>query len=135
MSANFDARFDSGSPFGFGYRVGVGTAGGMFLTEGDDITAWTTYYTLPLGINYVFGKMNDERTFEVGFGVTFLSHQVDLYTFGLNSEPSHTYGFFTFVYRTIPMGGGFSYRLGLTPRINMYGNIDPVVSAGFGFSF
>jgi len=56
---NFDNRFKSGERLGFGYRVGIG-----LVNQGDEPTC----FSIPVGVNYVFGKNNSSDAFEAGFG-------------------------------------------------------------------
>ena len=139
MSANFDARFKSNDRLGLGYRLGVGFGYGDFDEKQknqwgyyDRVTR--TYYSIPAGLNYVFGKPDSPHTFEVGGGVTFLTRKVALYY--LNEEkPGHAIGFITFMYRKVPVNGGYSWRIGLTPVIGTAGDLYPTGAISIGYAF
>ena len=142
MSANFDSRFKSNERLGLGFRLGAG------FGYGDVRTVWVdkkysytyteyikqTYYSIPAGLNYVFGKPNDPNTFEVGAGVTFLTHKVSLY-YRDEKKPGQAIGFLTFMYRRVPVNGGFSFRIGLTPIIGTGGDLMFSGAVGFGYAF
>jgi hypothetical protein len=146
MSANFDSRFKSGERLGFGYRIGAGFGVGDFkvlrinpnpqwgnLYYFDDVRR--TYYSFPAGLNYIFGTPNDANTFEVGAGVTFLTHKVSLYN-NNDDEPGRMIGFITFMYCLKPVNGGFSFRIGFTPIIGTSGELFPIMGAiGIGYAF
>ena len=142
LSANYDARFKPNERLGFGYRFGVGFGMGKIKTVWVD-KQWNytyteylkrTYYTIPAGINYIFGKPNDANTFEIGAGVTFLTQYVTLYSHE-TKKPGHVIGFLTFMYRVMPVNGGFSFRIGVTPIIGTGGDIRFSGSIGFGYAF
>jgi len=86
-------------------------------------------------LNYVFGKPNSAHTFEVGAGVTYLTHHVALYYYENNKKTGHAIGFLTFMYRKIPVNGGFSFRIGYTPIIGTGGDLMFSGAIGFGFAF
>ena len=136
MSANFDSRFNSNERLGLGFRLGIGFA----YQEGssyywDDYTyRMRTYYSIPAGLNYVLGKPNSAHTFEVGAGLTFLTRKVALFYFD-EEKPGNVIGFFTFMYRRVPVNGGFSFRVGLTPMIGTSGDLFPMGAVGFGYAF
>lgn len=139
MSVNFDARFNSNERLGLGYRLGVGFGFGNVYEK--NANQWDyydydvkTYYSFPVGLNYVFGKPNSDHAFEVGAGATFLTHKVALFYY-TEEKPGHAIGFFTFMYRKIPVNGGFSWRIGLTPVIGTSGDLYPMGAIGFGYAF
>jgi len=138
MSANFDARFTSNERLGLGFRLGAGFGVGDFEDEinqgGNHDYVTRTYYSIPTGLNYVFGKPNSAKTFEVGGGVSFLTRKVSLYHYDVKKE-GHIIGFFTFMYRVMPVNGGFSFRIGLTPIIGTAGDLYPMGAVGFGYAF
>ena len=139
-SANFDARFKSTERLGLGYRLGVGFGYGTFEDNNyqggyyyDDYVT-RTYYSIPTGLNYIFGKSNSNHTFEVGAGVTFLTRKVSLFCLDVE-KPGHAIGFLTFMYRRMPINGGFSFRAGFTPIIGTSGDLFPMGAVGFGYAF
>ena len=141
MSANFDSRFKSNERLGFGYRIGVGFGYGEFedRIEYPDMVVISksynkTYYSIPAGLNYVFGKPNDRNTFEVGAGVTFLTRKTTVYPFE-RGEAGNAIGHLSFMYRIMPLNGGFSFRIGFTPIIGTGGDLFPSGTVGFGYVF
>lgn len=140
MSADFDSRFKTNERLGFGFRLGAGFGIGEFYDQqpnqwGYNEYVTRTYYTIPAGLNYVFGKSDSAKTFELGAGVTFLTRKVSLFYYYNNDKPGNIIGFLTFMYRTMPIDGGFSWRIGLTPIIGTSGDLYPMVAAGFGYVF
>jgi hypothetical protein len=141
MSANFDGRFKPNERLGLGYRLGAGFGIGTF--EEKPIagsggyyygSVLRTYYSVPVGLNYVFGKSNSASTFEVGGGFTLLTRKVSLYNLDVD-KPGNVIGFFTFMYRKIPVNGGFTFRVGFTPIIGTAGDLFPMGAVGFGYAF
>ena len=138
MSANFDSRFKSGERLGLGFRLGAGFSIGSFdntLTEwGYYESVQRTYYTIPAGLNYVFGKPNSSATFEVGGGITLLTRKVSLFYYDVE-KMGNVIGFATFMYRRMPVNGGFSFRAGFTPIIGTSGDLFPMGAIGIGYTF
>lgn len=132
MSAHFDSRFKPYERLGFGYRLGIGFG---IKNEWDEyMRVLKTFYSIPAGLNYVFGKPKSANTFEVGAGLTFLTRKVSLFYYDVE-KPGHVIGFLTFMYRRMPVDGGFSFRVGLTPMIGTSGDLFPMGSVGFGYAF
>jgi len=132
MSANFDGRFKSDSRLGFGYRLGAGFGIGRFKEEQGKIRR--TYYSVPAGLNYVFGKPNIKSTFEVGAGVSYLTRQVSIYNLDVDQQ-GNVIGFISFMYRVTPVNGGFSFRVGFTPIIGTAGDLFPMGALSLGYAF
>jgi len=138
MSANIDSRFKSNERLGLGFRLGAGFCIGDFdgyINEWgyrDYVTR--TYYSIPVGLNYLFGKSSSSSTFEVGGGVTFLTRKVSLFYYDVE-KPGNMIGFATFMYRRMPVNGGFSFRAGFTPIIGTSGDLFPMGAVGIGFVF
>jgi hypothetical protein len=87
-------------------------------------------------LNYVFGKPNSAQTFEVGAGITLLTRKVALYYYGFDEKQSgNAIGAITFMYRIMPVNGGFSFRIGFTPIIGTAGDLFPMGTVGFGYAF
>jgi len=140
ISVNFDSRFFSDSQFGFGYRVGVGFDYGEYEHYYDeyDYENRTRYaYTIPVGLNYIFGKPNSPHAFEAGAGITFLPRKAEPLFFmnSDNGKASHIFSFFTFMYRRIPEDGGFSWRVGFTPIILTSGEPGILGTVSIGYVF
>jgi len=147
MSINWDARFKSDTRLGFGYRVGVGFSIGDFVEEevkgpyGDYYYynyVTRAYYTIPVGVNYVFGKPNSASSFEVGAGTTFLTRKKALFYYDNyygEDKPGHFIGTLVFMYRLVPVHGGFSLRVGFTPMIGTSGDFFPMGGISFGYAF
>lgn len=136
FSANIDHRFKN-SRLGWGGRMGLG----FVNSSRDDFDPVTGYYnyrdatvlTLPLQVNYLFGKGTNAHTFEVGAGLTFLSKGINLFSYSTGSRSS-VLGTFSFMYRRQPAEGGFTWRIGFVPIIGD-GFIQPSAGAGVGYNF
>lgn len=136
FSANLDHRFKA-SRLGLGGRIGIG-----FVTSSrDDFEPATNSYTyrdvtvvtIPIQINYIFGKGYNPHTFEAGAGLTVLSKGVDLFSYD-NDSRSSILGTFSFMYRRQPVDGGFSWRIGFTPIVGS-GYIQPSGAVSVGYNF
>ena len=138
FSIHFDGRFKSGERLGWGYRVGAGFAVGQFDGNYNDYgyydSTTRSYYSIPVGINYVLGKKNSANTLEVGGSVTFLTRKATLFYYDVET-PGHFIGNFTFMYRRAPINGGFLFRVGFTPVIGTSGDLLPMGAVGFGYAF
>jgi hypothetical protein len=141
FSANLDTRFTQ-SHLGFGGRIGVG-----FVSAYDDYYDPTTgtYYggdeqsaiTLPVQLNYIFGKNNSPHSLEVGGGITYVSKKLNIMnfdTYGTKDHRTQWFGTFSFMYRRQPVNGGFSWRAGFTPLVGK-GYIQAFVGASVGYNF
>ncbi len=142
FSANYDRRFTK-TPFGIGGRVGLG-----FLTSYESISYTDMYgytyfrdrnrsvLTVPVQVNYLFGKPSSASAFEVGLGATFAGKSVDLFNnyYDAGTKNGSVFGTASFMYRRMPKDGGFSWRVGFTP-IFADGYIEPSAAAGVGYNF
>jgi hypothetical protein len=134
FSANLDRRFKK-SNLGFGGRIGIG-----FVT-GDTYDYNTGNYnyqrrsvvTIPVQLNYLFGKPNSVHIFEVGAGASFAGKKIDILNY-YETERSSFFGTASFMYRRQPKDGGFTWRIGFTPLIAR-GFIQPSAAAGVGYNF
>ncbi len=135
FSANFDSRFTGNTGLGLGYRIGMGFG----VTSEDVPDSWDsrtrTYITVPLGLNYVFGKTRSPHAFEIGAGLTLLTKRTSVYNYWDDRSEGNVIGHFAFMYRLKPVGGGFTWRIGFTPIIGTAGNIMPSGCVGIGYSF
>lgn len=139
FSANYDERFKK-ERLGWGYRIGVG----YFK---DDVREYTlqfgysyvtrTALTIPIGINYLFGKNNSDKMFEVGAGVTIFSRRMSLEGDSYNSsyQDGNFIGHFSFLYRKQPIDGGYTWKIGFTPLIGTNGEVITSAVIGLGYSF
>jgi hypothetical protein len=135
MSVNFDSRFKSDARLGFGYRLGVGFGFKTFeetLTE-DQVTK--AYYSVPIGVNHVFGKPQSAFTFEVGGGISVLTRSIELYCYSNNKKAGNVIGHINIMYRYMPVDGGLSFRVGFTPIIGTGGDLIPMVAISIGSTF
>jgi hypothetical protein len=137
FSANVDRRF-SKSNLGLGARVGLGFVSAYQATL--DPTGsyysdfeYTSTYTVPFQINYIFGKSSSPHTFEVGSGLTYIGKKLDIMNF-YGDKQSQLFTTFSFMYRRQPKKGGFTWRVGFTPLLAK-GYIQPFGSAGIGYNF
>ena len=134
FSANIDRRFGP-TQLGIGGRVGLG----FVSVDFDDYDPNNYSYrqrsilTVPVQLNYVFGKENSVHTFEVGLGATFLGRKVAILDFPYE-EPTQIFGTASFMYRRQPKNGGFSWRGGITPLIAR-GYIQPFAGFSVGYNF
>ena len=133
FSANIDHRFNK-SHIGWGGRIGLGFVSGDYEYDNNGY-----YYqrrsvlTIPVQVNYVFGKGNSPHTFEVGAGATVLGRKIDVFNIYSN-ERSSVLGTAAFMYRRQPMNGGFAWRIGFTPIVySGYIQASGGVSVGYAF--
>ena len=136
FSANIDSRFKP-SHLGLGGRAGIG-----FVTASEEKynpeTGYSEYedasvLTVPVQLNYIFGKGNSPHTFEVGGGLTFVGRKLDIMNF-YGDKKSNLFGTFSFMYRRQPVDGGFTWRIGFTPLVAQ-GYIQPFGAVGVGYNF
>lgn len=136
FSANVDTRFKP-SRLGWGGRAGIG-----FVTASEDNynpnTGSYNYeeasvLTVPVQVNYIFGKDVSSHTFEVGAGLTYVGRELDIMNF-YDEKKSKLFGTFSFMYRRQPIDGGFVWRIGFTPIVAR-GYIQPFGAVGVGYSF
>lgn len=149
-SFNYDFRFDKTRMDSWGMRVGAGGYG----REGD------SFFSLPVMVNRLYGK--GPHYFELGAGLTFFAFNNQRYTYctsgyvdanGMyictsNSTEEYPYEFIlpvdgspsvmgtmNFGYRKIPVDGGFTWRVNLTPIFNNNGFWPLFAGFGFGYAF
>ncbi|MFZ4057928.1 MAG: hypothetical protein ACOYKE_07300 [Ferruginibacter sp.] len=133
FSANFDHRFNK-SHLGFGFKAGLGFVSGYIQeTPTGYFDNPSSVVTVPLQLNYIFGKSNSVHTFEVGAGVTIAGKKPSIFDF-YNNSSSNVFGTASFMYRRQPKEGGFSWRIGFTPLIAK-GYIQPSAGASVGYNF
>jgi len=144
FSINFDSRFVPKSRLGFGGRIGAGFCiknirervdyydNGSLYVEQERITK--TVYTIPVGINYVFGMPTSTNTLELGASATFLTRKVSLFYWD-EPKQGNFVGHFTFMYRITPINEGFTFRIGFTPVLGTSGDLIPMGAVGFGYAF
>ena len=141
FSANYDTRFQQ-SRLGLGGRIGIG-----FVSAYDDYYDPNTgnylggdqqsAITLPVQLNYIFGKSNSPHSFEVGGGLTYVTKKLNIMNFDYYGNEDHRtqlFGTFSFMYRRQPINGGFSWRAGFTPLIGK-GYIQAFAAASVGYNF
>jgi len=144
FSANMDFRFKPNTRLGWGARAGIGFTiyeketqvvypGGGFGYNYDT----KSIATIPVGLNYVFGKPTSANTFEVGAGATFLTQKASVLSYENSGDrkEGNILGNFSFMYRRVPIDGGFAWRVGFTPVINADGQIFPTGAVSIGYSF
>lgn len=138
FSANIDRRFKK-SHLGWGGRAGLGfvtyyddeyvsgPSGGYYTSDQKSVV------TLPLQVNYIFGKGTSPHALEVGGGLTITGKKLDIFNYNEEEETS-VFGTASFMYRRQPVGGGFSWRAGFTPIIAK-GYIQPFGGVSVGYNF
>jgi len=139
---NYDFRFDKNRLDSWGMKVG---AGGYWIQE-------SGFFSLPLEVNRLFG--NGPHYFEIGAGVTFMAFKSNYYVWNcdefscegtyqrdrteivlpINGSPN-AMGTLNFGYRRIPVGGGISWKVNLTPIYNQNGFWPLFAGAGIGYVF
>ncbi|MEJ7680039.1 MAG: hypothetical protein WKG06_19705 [Segetibacter sp.] len=125
---------------GWGFRAGLGFT--LVDKQKEIVEPGQTYAvyetrsvaTLPVGINYLFGKPGSANMFEVGAGFTVLSRKASILSYNDYKEGNFL-GHFSFMYRRQPVDEGFSWRIGFTPIINPDGDIVPFGAIGLGYTF
>ncbi len=135
FSANIDQRFKK-SPFGIGGRIGLGFVSGYDIvgsTNPNGFSNQRSVVTIPLQLNYIFGKPNSVNALEVGGGVTFAGKKLNVFD-DYNSPGRSVFGTASFMYRRMPKEGGFSWRAGFTPIITG-GYIQPLGAVSVGYNF
>ena len=134
FSANIDSRLKP-SIYGWGFRGGLG-----FVTSDEEVHNGNNFeyesrsvVTVPVQINYIFGKPSSVHTFETGAGFTVVSKKIDILNY-TNDNKTNLYGTASFMYRRQPLDGGFMWRIGFTPIIAK-GYIQPFGGVAVGYSF
>jgi hypothetical protein len=141
LSANFDGRFNASSHLGWGYRAGIGygVEDGYYMNyEHGYLTYYYThrsYGTIPLGINYLFGKPDSQHTLEVGAGGTILTRKVAAYVYDDYYDRGNLIGHAGVSYRRQPLDGGFMWRASIMTIIGTGGDIKATVGISFGYAF
>lgn len=140
---NYDFRFDKTKTEGWGMRGG---AGGYWIND-------SGFFSFPLEINRLIGK--EKHFFEIGAGVTLMAFRSD-YTIWECGDSGVCYpvsqrnrteivlpidgspnamGTLNFGYRRIPVEGGISWKLNLTPVFNGNGFWPLFAGVGIGYAF
>jgi hypothetical protein len=148
-SFNYDFRFDSTRIDSWGMRVGAGGYG----IEGD------SFFSVPVLVNKLYGK--GPHYFELGIGATLFGYTNERYTYCANGfydangmyvcndvVVNNDYNFILPVdgnpslmgtmnigYRKVPVDGGFTWRVNLTPIFNNNGFWPLFAGVGFGYAF
>ncbi|MBA4299750.1 hypothetical protein SAMN03080617_00469 [Algoriphagus alkaliphilus] len=151
-SFNYDFRFDKTKMDSWGMRVGVGG----YATENE------SFFSLPVMVNKLYGK--GPHYFEMGLGMTFFAFDENRYNYSycangyydstgnyicntmVNEQYKYEFilpvdgspsvmGTMNFGYRRVPVDGGFTWRLNLTPIFNNNGFWPLFAGAGFGYAF
>jgi hypothetical protein len=128
LSMNYDMRFKPNSRLGLGFRAGAGFGIGEFDEETH------SYYSIPVQINYIFGKETSSSSFEIGGGASFLTRKVSLYNYDTDIR-GHFIGHLSFMYRLQPIRGGVVLRVGFTPIIGTSGDLYPMGAISLGYTF
>lgn len=134
FSANIDTRFTS-SRLGWGGRLGVGfvSADESKLVNGNYEYNPRSVITVPVQVNYIFGKDDSPHTFEVGAGISYVGRELEIFNF-YEDKTSKWFGSASFMYRRQPLKGGFTWRAGFTPLFAK-GYIQPTGGVSVGYCF
>lgn len=135
FSANIDTRFKP-SHLGWGGRIGLGfvTADETDVDRNGNYTYESvSVVTIPVQVNYIFGKDSSPHAFEAGAGLTYVGKELEILNF-YDDKQSKLYGTASFMYRRQPVNGGFTWRIGFTPLIAR-GYIQPMGAASVGYNF
>lgn len=135
FSANMDYRFNP-SHLGVGARAGIGFVTADEVVTNSNVNAdyrTASVITVPVQLNYIFGKANSPHAFEVGAGITVVGKKLDILSF-YDDRRASVFGSFSFMYRRQPVEGGFSWRIGFTPLL-ADGFIQPLGALSFGYNF
>lgn len=143
FSANIDRRFTK-SALGWGGRIGLGFISGYDIVTKKPIPYdpnnpynynynRSSVMTVPVQVNYIFGKPSSTSSLEIGAGFTYLGKKLNIFDYNDNTGTS-LIGTASFMYRRLPKEGGFSWRLGFTPIIAK-GYIQPSAAASIGYNF
>jgi hypothetical protein len=149
-SFNYDFRFNKDRIDTWGMRVGAGG-----YSTGSD-----SFFSLPVMVNKLYGK--EMHFFEFGLGATFFTFSENVYSYCSNGTydsngnlvcntwVTEDYGYnfilpvdgspsvmgtVNFGYRRIPVDGGFTWRVNLTPIFNNNGFWPLYAGVGFGYAF
>lgn len=124
LSANWDARFKTASPFG--YRIGLSWAGRWDNTM--DIHTHTMYYGLTTGVNYLIGKRKSKLELGAGNHLRLISSKLayasyldvtgDISVQTKNKTQARDFLYMNIGYRHVS-SHGFLFRCGLTPMVNI----------------
>jgi hypothetical protein len=109
-----------------------GRVGLMFLGAADDEGGSAAVAATPLMVNYLFGRGNSH--FEAGAGLLVISGAVDEVPGEEDEAFSGAIGTGTLGYRYQRPGGGFVFRVGLTPFFSTQA-FGPWFGISFGYGF
>lgn len=150
FSFNYDFRFDNSRLDTWGMRVGAGG----FNVDGE------SFYSVPVVVNRLYGK--GPHYFEVGAGLTLFGQDDESFTYcGAGYEDSNgnyictktnisdtgqwfilpvdrapsLMGTMNFGYRKVPVDGGLTWRVNLTPIFNNNGFWPLFAGVGIGYAF
>lgn len=124
LSANWDARFKTASPWG--YRIGLSWAGRWDNSAG--IHTHTIYYGLTTGVNYLIGKRKSKLELGAGNQLRLISSKLayasyldvtgDISVQTKNKTQARDFLYMNIGYRHVS-SHGFLFRCGLTPMVNI----------------
>jgi len=137
FSINYEKRFNPESVFGLGARGGIGflSANEEKLDPVDNFYYYKpgTALTLPVQLNYIFGKEGIPHSFEVGAGFVYSTKKMKI--LNLQTEKlSEFMGALSFMYRLQPAQGGFTWAIGFTPLVGKK-YIQPSGAVRVGYNF
>ena len=124
ISANWDARFKNGSPWG--YRIGLSWSGRWDNTMG--IHTHSMHYGLTTGVNYLIGKRKSKLELGAGNQLRLISSKLayasyldvtsDISVQTKNKTQVRDFLYLNIGYRHVS-SHGFQFRCGITPMVNI----------------
>jgi len=140
-SLNYELRFHP-DRLGLGVRVGIGNTISYWEDDMPDSTGKvnsshnTTKLTVPLGINYLFGRAARPHRLELGLGITYVHGDAVIF-----DEHTTRYAWLlnlTVAYRRYSFKNRLNWKLGITPMMSTtrYGGYPlPWAEGSIGFNF
>lgn len=127
-SLNYESRFTAKTG-GIGGRIGISHFGDAL--------------SVPILLNYLIGKKDSNKFFEIGAGITYLNY-TEPYEIGDRTFEEQTLATFSIMFRRHPRYGKWMWKVGLTPVIGYLGEDDdgkaemqiwPWIGIGIGRAF
>jgi hypothetical protein len=127
-SVNYESRF-SAKTGGLGGRIGISHVG--------------DWLAVPVQLNFLIGKKDSNKFFEIGGGVTYIKY-TEPFEVGDRTFEQQTLTTLSFMFRRHPRYGKWMWKVGLTPLIGYLSDDDegkaqmtiwPWIGIGIGRAF